>query len=553
MPDFSTTGQLNFSMPGDTQTILAQGWCVSERSNGNFTWWGNLLNKTGYIGIAEDSTGKAGYIQVGDQIYFLHPLSDRYNALVEIDRDTSLETDCLPSPQLPVDITTNPTNCDSIGDCKAVVSVLVLLTPEAEEFLGFDWSPLYLQLGLHSINFALLNSGVTGRTVRFVIEPYEFEFTGSPIIEDDLDTLLNDQDAFNIRTAKHADLMILLTDDRYPNVAGALKYFSTINPFFGIVTINNLMGPRFTFAHELGHAFWLNHNRTSNGGDENYEDDDVCNFGWRFPDQDNAEQRTLMAVLYKEDEQQGESRILNFSNPEVEFNGAPTGTSLNRNAHHVSRSMCEVDDYYVDDELEIDLIGPSVICDEPVTYTADIAKEPATGQPGSGPFTFHWWKDDDPEFNVFSGGDYGEYMGNAQSIQFYSPSNQIFWLLVFVCSTDGVCVNDVIKVESCEFFEGGEEESRKIYETPKEKQSFTIFPNPVTDHLFLRFSSPVSGPSDYTLSNSIGQVVIKGAFSSDNAEVFDIDLSKISLSSGLYYLTFCNGTFSGVRTFSVNR
>jgi hypothetical protein len=343
--------------------------------------------------------------------------------------------------------------------------------------------------------------------------------------------------------------MILLTRGRYTNALGAWHETNSGPWWFGIVNVEHLFGVRNVFAHETGHAFSLNHNRESNGGDVPYEGTDWCNFGWRFLDQDDIERRTIMATIPNSDVMEGESQILNYSNPDVEYNGAPTGDQYNANANHMSGRMCEVDDYFEDEELEVVVNGPDFICNEWATYTADITNEPPTGQPGSAPFTFSWWKNNTVFFNILNGsGQPDEFMGNTQSIQFYSPANETFWLSVIVYGSGSVHANSVMKVESpCSGKPGGQKP--KPFETT---QSIKLFPNPAYDHVRLLFDSPVSGISEYALANSVGQIVASGKFEEYNINDFDVNLPN-TLPSGVYQFTLRNGTFFGVQTLFVNR
>ena len=348
--------------------------------------------------------------------------------------------------------------------------------------------------------------------------------------------------------------MILLTDDRYDNALGAIySYFSSGTSYFGLVTIEHLWGVRNVFAHELGHTFSLNHNRMSNGGDVDYDEEDWCNFGWRFLDQNNIEQRTIMATIPDTDVEEGESQILNFSNPEIEFHGTPTGNEINANAYLLSRNLCTIGANFEDDELEIVIDGPDLICEEWATYTADILTEPPSGQPGSGPYSYYWAMDDDEIFSDQNGDDPVVYFGNTSSINLYSPVNQTFWLYLQVYG-NGVSTNDVLKVESpCGGIpgSGGKASSAKPARLSS-AQPFSLSPNPTQDYVRIQFDLPISGSSHYAITNTMGQILSKGVLDCGNMGVFDIGLPNNVFPSGLYYFSLQNGEFFDVQTFSIN-
>ena len=80
------------------------------------------------------------------------------------------------------------------------------------------------------------------------------------------------------------------------------------------------------------------HNRFSNGGDE--PDNSIqIKHGWYFPDIDDYDQWTLLAQ-----EPGPNTRILHYSNPEITYNGAPTGTLTDRNYFAIYQGMCMMAD-----------------------------------------------------------------------------------------------------------------------------------------------------------------------------------------------------------------
>lgn len=557
LANFITDNQFAFSIPGEDQIIQAQGGYFIQEPNGDYIWMGNFTNATGSVGVGKNSAGTYVQIQKDNRWFQIHPLSDRYNALIETGRGEPKEEICPPTIELPENITTNPSACVPMNDCQDIVSVLVLVTPEAMNAMGI--SPLqlhrstYLWFGVNSANFALLNSGIFGKTFRFIIEPYNFEFTGSTSFFPDMVRLENDQNAHDRKIETRADLMVLLTNDRYQDALGVwLENFDGPGQF-GMVAIEHMTGLRNVFAHELGHAHILNHNRVSNGGDEYYEDDNACNFGWRFQDMIGAYRHTIMATLYDSQIEAGETSILNYSNPDVIFNGVPTGNTINANAYKLSLEMCNVATIFPGQELKVDISGPDVICDEQATYDAFI-HEPPTGQPGSGPYTFSWWKSTTGYFNTNSSGSnpFGQFLGTTQSIQVFSDVVETFWLMVFVHSSDGVVASQIIKVESCGGFSGGGEE-RQSYASAEEIQTFSLSPNPAQNKISLRIGSSAKGSSEYSISNSLGQIVASGVIESVPENGFDINLPEEKFNPGTYYFALRNGLFFEIKTFTVAR
>jgi hypothetical protein len=204
-------GIFTFSIPGVASNLQAQGRFIQQTPNGDYVWWANLSDDRGYFGISSNASGKVAYAQVDGQNYMMYLLSTQYNALVRVNSATNIIPQlCLPDLETPADITFSE-DCDVDNDCPAVVSVLVMVTPEAMDWLGGNHTPLesvlYFGLGLHTVNFALLNSGVYHKSVRFIVEPYNFNFGLVPNATVDLQTFRDDPVAIGRRQANRADLM----------------------------------------------------------------------------------------------------------------------------------------------------------------------------------------------------------------------------------------------------------------------------------------------------------------------------------------------------------
>jgi hypothetical protein len=124
-------GSFNFSIPGVASNLQTWGQFVQKSPNGDYVFWANLSNDRGHIGISSNAYGKVAYVQVDGQHYMMYLLSDRYNALVKINSIPDfIPQECLPVLETPSNTTFNE-DCDVNNDCPAVVSMLVLVTPQA--------------------------------------------------------------------------------------------------------------------------------------------------------------------------------------------------------------------------------------------------------------------------------------------------------------------------------------------------------------------------------------------------------------------------------------
>jgi hypothetical protein len=540
-------GNLSFSIPGGIQNLNAEGTFVKEDTSGGYTWWATLTTHNGYVGVSRNNTGKFVGIKIDTSYYQIHPLSSRYNAMIKCKNIAFPDTACVTEsqPSGPGD------TCSLLTTCKSTVSILVLVTPEALNSLGFAPgsidAALYIPFGLHSLNFALINSGLFGKSFKFIVEGYNFPFATIPFILDDLDILAQSPGITARRNATHADLVVLLTDSRYPQL-GAWHSTASAVGIHGIVTIENLTGVRNVFAHEVGHGFWLNHTRF----EENYFDHDICNFGYFFGDADFNFHKTIMGTLFNSDINDGIDHILNFSNPDVSYNGAATGTEYDANAFKLSLRMCIVQDYMSEEELEVLITGPSTGCNQVQTYAADILNEPSTGQPGSGPFTYSWSSSTNGFFNAQSGSFNPQptYLGNTQTIEVLVESTM--WLGLQVCGTGGVCANHVLKIVNC----NGKLSTSVEYPTDKNinvetSKSFNISPNPAHDKITisLRGSQSMNGQINYTIQNQLGQSVKSASIQLADAGSFDIQLENLNFPPGVYFVSIESARISDTQPF----
>lgn|GEM_PF-2498653 len=238
-----------------------------------------------------------------------------------------------------------------------------------------------------------------------------------------------------------ADLLVLLTDSRYGTITGLADFYLPA----AIVSVGYMGYPRYNFVHEIGHLLGVRHNRVSNMGNE--PDDAGCNFGYRFQYFGSSVGYTVMARMTDP----GAFRILNFSNPRIELLGSPIGASGSNNSGYLSKNFCSIaTKYFDDDELEVDISGPSsIICGGSGTYTAVITPH-ATGIPGLPPYTYLWGMGKLPFVSLgYPAG--STFLGNPPSVTIQSSSIDFdaYWLFLNIWSSDGVMTSDLINLQIC--------------------------------------------------------------------------------------------------------
>lgn len=230
------------------------------------------------------------------------------------------------------DLTNNNTSTQRmlytpITDC--VVRVLVAYTQRAEnEAITIGGINLHIQNLIDQTNISYTNSLVNAKVklAKTMKVNYNDDIDIDDVLDNFQDTDDGKMDEIHLqRQLYHADICVLMT--------GATKDGSGVAETIGADELDesfcvvNVAG-NFTFAHEIGHLY---------GAEHNYEDATIRPFnfrnygyGWRFVGTDGLWYRTIMAYDFKLGNNNTVSarRINYWSNPNVSFNGRPTGLNL---------------------------------------------------------------------------------------------------------------------------------------------------------------------------------------------------------------------------------
>ena len=219
------------------------------------------------------------------------------------------------------------------------VDVLILTTPAARtQAGGTSQLNALCDLAVASSNTAYINSGLSAR-LRNVLR-MEIAYT-EQAFGSDLSSLAAQGDGVldevhDLRNACGADLVALIrTSGEYCGIAYLMPYNDAGASSTGFsVTAQSCLASQ-TFAHELGHNMGCCH-ASGDGGGCTSGGIFAYSVGWRFAGTNGTTYRTVMAY-------QPGARIDHFSNPNVSFQGAPTGVepSATTQGAHNSRTIGE--------------------------------------------------------------------------------------------------------------------------------------------------------------------------------------------------------------------
>ena len=551
LPNLQQNGFLSFTIPGLNPTITATAVRVEYTAEKDYIWQAKIA-ETGYMSIVSKPDGVSGFIQLNNKYFVLYPLYKSYSALFEYNIGAMPNDTCA---QLATAAPSAIDYCAEDYQCAPTIDVLVLVTPEARNWIGGNFGDNWLNAlsyvitGTETVNFAFANSNIPGRHIRTkyaALNDFTYStLTGNPQISADINTLVASSTANNLREQYRADLVVMLTNDRYANFAGVT---STLGPSstqaYSIVEINSLLDPRFTYAHEVGHLFGANHNRSSNVPCVNCGSDaGSCQHGLRFNDANGIERRTTMALLFDADQLAGDQRILNYSNPDVFFGGTATGTADNNNAKIIRNTSCEIANFRSPNYFSAIISGYGWWCtpvpdsQAPNTYTA-VVTEPTLGFAGTPPYTYQWRWNTSGIFNVANP---STALGTTQSITINEAlACPHFFLRLVVTSSEGISYVTTRKIGTglCIACGGSGKDDLPEQQTTQTNQTdvWQVIPNPANSNCRLVADNVPNGNYFMQLSNAAGKTIEQRNIPVDD-EYLNATLITDQLPNGIYTLT----------------
>lgn len=555
LPNLQQNGFLSFTIPGINPTITATAVRVEYADEKDYIWQAKIA-ETGYMSIVSKPDGVSGFIQLNNKYFVLYPLYKSYSALFEYNIGAMPNDTCA---QL---ATAAPSAIDYCAEdyvCFPTIDVLVLVTPEARNWIGGNFGSNWLNAlsyvitGIETVNFAFANSNIPDKHIRTryaAINDFTYSTqTEIPQISADINTLVASSTANSLRNQYKADLVVMLTNDRYANFAGVTADLGPNSArAYSIVEINALLDPRYTYAHEVGHLFGANHNRSANVPCNNGcgADDGDCQHGWRFNDANGVERRTTMALLPDADQLAGDQRILNYSNPDVLFNGTATGTANDNNAQIIRNSSCAVVGFKPSPEFSATISGYQSWClpphpdtEAPNTYSA-VVTAATPGFAGTPPYTYQWrWNTS----GIFNALDPGTVIGTASTVTIgYPLACPHFFLRLRITGSDGYTYTVTRKITTSLCGEGCPSGKANLSEQQTNPtDAWQVIPNPANSNCRLVADNVPNGNYFMQLSNAEGKTIEQRNIPVDD-EYLNATLITDQLPNGIYTLTVIGNT-----------
>ncbi len=332
------SGRLFLSLP-DGVSFEAVRDHQQDWGKGRFDWVGHAdgdLANSVTIGVSGNAV--AGAFSYQGRLFKLEPRRDGSHILSEVGTSD-------PAPELDP-IAVADTGSGSTGGAEAaslaadgggaVIDVMAAYTPSVQARYGTQGVDALIIQAMAEANQAFANSGMTSRLnlVHTVLTSY----TESGNMSTDLSRLRSTNDGYmdelhTLRNSYGADLVSLIANEpQYCGIAYRMASLSSsfASSSFSVVHHGCATG-YYSFAHELGHNMGAHHDHNNASGA-------IYPYAYGHQEPFNAF-RTVMAYNCSTNC----TRISHFSNPNVLYNGQPTGQdSYTDNARTIDTTAATV-------------------------------------------------------------------------------------------------------------------------------------------------------------------------------------------------------------------
>jgi hypothetical protein len=266
-----------------------------------------------------------GSVRTLDAAWSIEPSADATHVVRQIDA-AALPRE-LPPLAPPPSLAALAANPPMAGDNGGTIDVLVLYTPGARSSAGGANPDATIQariaLGIAETNTGYANSGITPRLRLVGTQVLPYTEVG---MSTDLSALQSNASVGTLRNTVGADLVSLIVANS-AEACGVGYLLNGSSDWAFSVTSYHCISPNYSFGHELGHNMGSMHAPEDGGGVGRA----AYSYGYKHP---SNLFRTVMAY----DCPVSCPRVLHFSNPDVNYAGAPTGTAAQ---HDNARSIDE--------------------------------------------------------------------------------------------------------------------------------------------------------------------------------------------------------------------
>jgi hypothetical protein len=383
-------------------------------SETDYTWYGEVKGDTtcscgdGYLLIISKDGQRFGHLSIGGEYYDIAQLSGDKHMMTRSDFSSFTGEECGTTGNEAPEISLPPAAKER-NDEYCEIRVLALYNQSTVEAEGGVWAVRNrITFAIAQTNIALKNSRV--ENTRLVLAGIDSipglanSIPGSVQLSvdavEEMRMIALNPVVRAMRDNVGADIVAFVTGDDYqdPDGGDIFGYAATLDLIdslaYVLVETGQATTGRYTFAHEIAHILTCRHD---------FDSDDTPGImhGYRFHDAKCRDRHTIMHVIPA-----GQSRIQNYSNPRVKFQGRPTGTAdRENNAQQFQLNACTVASFRETNNgiLRARIKGESEGCPcEEILLFAEVSG----GIPGN--YAFEWWVSSD-------GVNYGQVIDSSSS------------------------------------------------------------------------------------------------------------------------------------------
>ena len=329
----------------DDLLITAELDVLNHNHLGTVSWIGHVVGQPeSDVILVRKGEVMVGLITVGNQIYEIRYGGNGTQLILEVDQSkfidhpadwqAFIDNDTAEQEAIAQQSETRGTTI--AADDGSVLDIMVGYTSAASTAAGGQAAiESTAQLSVDLTNIAYENSAISQRVALVHTQLFTYTESGNTSTDVIRWRTLNDNhmdEAHTARDTHHADLMMLIVeyaDPSAPNVGCGVAYFQSSidasfeNRAFGL-TVRSCAISNLTFPHEIGHNLGLNHDWYL----DNDTNPETYAHGYPHP---AGRWRTIMAYNHYCTASAGITctRIPHFSNPNVAYQGAPTGVPSN--------------------------------------------------------------------------------------------------------------------------------------------------------------------------------------------------------------------------------
>ena len=353
---------LRLELPGRGPTTFRQTK-VLLRAPDDLTWVGQAKGSRNYVTLTRHKGWLAGRVQIDGQVFELRPDAAHGTVLLRI--DPARFPGCGGAETAPTDIgQSGSTVEDQIQLAKVNsspmvrIDTLIAYTPEVTDIVGgHDQAAAFTQLAVDLTNLTFVNSEVDVRIRVVAFEEVESQTSNTCTgAGGDLSAARANPTLQSLRQVHQADLVAVITGPG--GWCGCAYVWRNLDANFfasgySVTRLNCAVG-NMTLAHEFGHNLGMEHDPDNGASPE------IASYPFAFGHYVDGHFRTVMS--YNNPCEDGCIRQPHFSNPDVSFEGVPTGLHDQRDNAEVARRIAPaISEFFIpqDHPLPMPEVEPS--------------------------------------------------------------------------------------------------------------------------------------------------------------------------------------------------